>query len=142
MAIYQLDAHIPQVADSAWVADNAQVMGAVHIAADASVWFGAVLRGDNEWIEVANWVYKNWDICGGLSFLPREDTVYKLAPYESIDEKKYKELAKRMEHVDYSKIITYEKQNETDLKLRRFLADKFLVRGTPNEECDRSHKPT
>ena len=72
--------------------------------------------GNDEWIEVANWVYKNWDIVGGLSFLPREDMVYKLAPYESIDEKTYKELAKRMEHVDYSKIITYEKQNETDLK--------------------------
>lgn len=71
---------------------------------------------NDEWIEVANWVYKNWDIVGGLSFLPREDHVYKLAPYESIDEKKYKELVKRLEHVDYSKIITYEKQNETDLK--------------------------
>ncbi|MDE2037991.1 MAG: ribonucleoside-triphosphate reductase [Patescibacteria group bacterium] len=72
--------------------------------------------GDDEWIEVANWVYKNWDIVGGLSFLPREDHVYKLAPYEAIDEKTYKDLAKKMEHVDYSKIITYEKQNETDLK--------------------------
>ena len=71
---------------------------------------------NDEWIEVANWVYKNWDICGGLSFLPREDHVYKLAPYEAIDEAKYKELAKRLEHIDYSKIITYEKQNETDLK--------------------------
>jgi carbonic anhydrase/acetyltransferase-like protein (isoleucine patch superfamily) len=48
MAIYQLDAHIPDVADSAWVADSAQVMGAVKIAADASVWFGVTLRGDNE----------------------------------------------------------------------------------------------
>jgi len=72
--------------------------------------------GNDEWIEVANWVYKNWDIVGGLSFLPREDMVYKLAPYETIDEKTYKELSKRLEHVDYSKIITYEKQNETDLK--------------------------
>jgi ribonucleoside-diphosphate reductase alpha chain len=72
--------------------------------------------GNDEWIAVANWVYENWDICGGLSFLPREDAVYKLAPYETIDEKTYKELAKRLEHVDYSKIITYEKQNETDLK--------------------------
>ncbi|MFA6601499.1 MAG: ATP cone domain-containing protein [Candidatus Paceibacterota bacterium] len=72
--------------------------------------------GESEWIEVANWVYKNWEIVGGLSFLPREDAVYKLAPYETIDEKTYKDLAKKMEHVDYSKIITYEKQNETDLK--------------------------
>jgi len=72
--------------------------------------------GNDEWIAVANWVYENWDIVGGLSFLPREDAVYKLAPYETIDEKTYRELAKRMEHIDYSKIITYEKQNETDLK--------------------------
>lgn len=72
--------------------------------------------GNDEWIEVANWVYKNWDMIGGLSFLPREDHIYKLAPYETIDEKTYKELAKRLEHIDYSKIITYEKQNETDLK--------------------------
>ena len=72
--------------------------------------------GNDEWIAVANWVYANWDIVGGLSFLPREDHIYKLAPYEAIDEKKYKELSKRLEHVDYSKIITYEKQNETDLK--------------------------
>jgi ribonucleoside-triphosphate reductase (thioredoxin) len=72
--------------------------------------------GNDEWIGVANWVYENWDIAGGLSFLPREDAVYKLAPYEAIDEKRFKELAKRLEHVDYSKIISYEKQNETDLK--------------------------
>ncbi len=72
--------------------------------------------GNDEWIAVANWVYENWDIVGGLSFLPREDAVYKLAPYEAIDERKYKELAKRMEHIDYSKIISYEKQNEIDLK--------------------------
>jgi ribonucleoside-diphosphate reductase alpha chain len=72
--------------------------------------------GDSEWIEVANWVYKNWDIVGGLSFLPRENVVYKLAPYEAIDEKTYKELSEKMKHIDYSKIVTYEIQNETDLK--------------------------
>ncbi|HTK33508.1 MAG TPA: ATP cone domain-containing protein [Candidatus Paceibacterota bacterium] len=72
--------------------------------------------GNDEWIAVANWVYENWDIAGGLSFLPREDAVYKLAPYEAIDEKRFKELAKRLEHIDYSKIISYEKQNEIDMK--------------------------
>lgn len=72
--------------------------------------------GDNEWIEVANWVYQNWEIVGGLSFLPRDNHVYQLAPYEAIDEKKYLELAKRLEHIDFSKIITYEKLDETELK--------------------------
>jgi ribonucleoside-triphosphate reductase (thioredoxin) len=72
--------------------------------------------GENEWVEVANWIYKNWDIVGGLSFLPRDNHVYQLAPYEPIDEKKFKELSKRLEHIDYSKIITYEKQNDLDVK--------------------------
>jgi ribonucleoside-diphosphate reductase alpha chain len=72
--------------------------------------------GDDEWITVANWVYQNWEIIGGLSFLPREKHVYKLAPYEPIDEKTYNEMLKRFEHIDYSKIITYEKQDETEVK--------------------------
>jgi ribonucleoside-diphosphate reductase alpha chain len=72
--------------------------------------------GADEWIEAGAWVYKNWDIVGGLSFLPRDNHVYQLAPYESIDEKKYKELASKLQHIDYSKIITYEKQNDLDVK--------------------------
>ncbi len=72
--------------------------------------------GDGEWIEVAQWLYRNWDMIGGLSFLPRENHVYQLAPYEEIDEKKYKEMIKNFEHIDYSKIITYEKIDETDVK--------------------------
>jgi ribonucleoside-diphosphate reductase alpha chain len=72
--------------------------------------------GDDEWIEVANWVYKNWDIIGGLSFLPRDNHVYQLAPYEEIDEEKYNELSRQLKHIDYSKIITYEKTDELDIK--------------------------
>jgi hypothetical protein len=72
--------------------------------------------GDNEWIEVANWVYENWNIVGGLSFLPRDNHVYQLAPYEAIDKKRYEELSKRLEHINYAKIIAYEKKNELDLK--------------------------
>ena len=52
MALYQLNAHCPEVADSAWIADNAQVMGAVKVAADASVWFGVTVRGDTETISI------------------------------------------------------------------------------------------
>ena len=72
--------------------------------------------GDDEWIEVANWVYKNWNIVGGLSFLPRDNHVYPLAPYEEITKEKYLELSRRVAHIDYSKIITYEKKDELDVK--------------------------
>ncbi|MDO8573010.1 MAG: ATP cone domain-containing protein [bacterium] len=69
--------------------------------------------GDNEWVEVANWLYSNWDMIGGLSFLPRSNHVYKLAPYEPITKEKYEELAKRFKHIDFSKIVTYESQDDT-----------------------------
>lgn len=52
MAIYELDGLAPQLADSAWVADSAQVMGAVVLEEDASVWFGVVIRGDTETIRI------------------------------------------------------------------------------------------
>jgi carbonic anhydrase/acetyltransferase-like protein (isoleucine patch superfamily) len=52
MAIYELDGVRPHIHDSAWVADNAQVMGDVRLDAGASVWFGAVLRGDADHIHI------------------------------------------------------------------------------------------
>ena len=52
MAVYELDGLAPQMADSAWVADSAQVMGDVVLGADASVWFGTVVRGDTATIHI------------------------------------------------------------------------------------------
>ena len=52
MAIYQLDDQTPRVAATAWVADSAQVMGNVELAEGVSVWFGAIVRGDNETVRV------------------------------------------------------------------------------------------
>ena len=46
MALFEIDGIAPQVADSAWVADSAKVIGRVELGEDCSIWFGAVLRGD------------------------------------------------------------------------------------------------
>lgn len=48
MALYELDGVAPQLAEGTWVADSAQVMGAVVLGENVSIWFGAVLRGDTE----------------------------------------------------------------------------------------------
>jgi len=72
--------------------------------------------GDEEWIDVANWIYKNWDIVGGLSFLPRSNHIYQLAPYETTDKKTYEDMLKRFEHIDFSKIVTYEATDELNQK--------------------------
>ena len=52
MAIYSLDGLAPQIADSAWVADSAQVIGDVTLALDANVWFGVVIRGDTDAVRI------------------------------------------------------------------------------------------
>jgi carbonic anhydrase/acetyltransferase-like protein (isoleucine patch superfamily) len=52
MALYQLDDDAPDLHPSAWVADSAEVIGKVTLAENASVWYGAVLRGDNDRITV------------------------------------------------------------------------------------------
>jgi carbonic anhydrase/acetyltransferase-like protein (isoleucine patch superfamily) len=50
--IYSLGSRLPQIDPAAWVADNATVIGTVRLAARSSVWFGCVLRGDNDDISV------------------------------------------------------------------------------------------
>lgn len=69
--------------------------------------------GDDEWIKVAHWVYENWDIVGGLSFLPRSDFVYQLAPYEEITKEQYEEMLSQIREVDFSKLVVYENEDQT-----------------------------
>lgn len=54
MAIFALENTAPQLpeGDNFWIADSAQVIGRVRIGQDVGIWFGAVLRGDNELIDV------------------------------------------------------------------------------------------
>jgi carbonic anhydrase/acetyltransferase-like protein (isoleucine patch superfamily) len=54
MPIYQLDGLTPEFPSDNryWVAETATLIGRVRLKTDTSVWFGAVLRGDNEWIEL------------------------------------------------------------------------------------------
>ena len=50
--IYALQDDVPQIDASAWVAPDANVIGKILVEADASIWFGATLRGDNELIRI------------------------------------------------------------------------------------------
>ncbi len=54
MAIYEIDGVKPELPGDGhwWIAETATVIGRVRLKNDASVWWGAVLRGDNEWIEI------------------------------------------------------------------------------------------
>jgi hypothetical protein len=72
--------------------------------------------GEEEWLEVGNWVYKNWDIVGGLSFLPRDNHVYTLAPYQEISKEEYEEVVKKFPKLDFSDLVIYEKVDQTEVK--------------------------
>ena len=66
MAIYELDGQSPQLGEGAWVADTAQVIGAVELGPNASVWFGAVIRGDTETIRIGrNSNIQDLSVCHG-----------------------------------------------------------------------------
>lgn len=52
MPLYEIAGHRPTIAETAWVAPSADLIGDVHLAPEASVWFGAVIRADNTPIAV------------------------------------------------------------------------------------------
>jgi hypothetical protein len=68
---------------------------------------------EEEWIEIANWLYNHWDIVGGLSFLPRTDAVYQLAPFEEITAEEYQKRIMELPQTDFSHIVVYEKEDAT-----------------------------
>ena len=67
----------------------------------------------DEWFEVGNFVYENFDDLVGVSFLPKDDHIYQLAPYEEIDEKTYDTLLADFPKIDYSKLSKYETEDNT-----------------------------
>jgi ribonucleoside-triphosphate reductase (thioredoxin) len=69
---------------------------------------------DDEWVGVANWLYENWDMIGGLSFLPRVGQVHQLSPYEEITKEQYEKLVEKYQNIDYSKLMGYELKDETE----------------------------
>lgn len=68
---------------------------------------------DDEWIEVANWVHKNWDIVNGISFLPYDGGKYEQTPYEEITKEEYEKLVKEFPEIDYSQLSKYEQEDNT-----------------------------
>ena len=68
---------------------------------------------EEEWPEVQAWVYKNFDLCSGVSFLPHSDHTYQQAPYQEIDKETYEKLLSKMPKIDWDKLKDYEKEDNT-----------------------------
>ena len=69
---------------------------------------------DSEFLQVAQWIWENFDLCSGISLLPYSDHVYQQAPYEDIDAEKYDELVASMpQGVDWDDLEKYEEEDNT-----------------------------
>lgn len=75
----------------------------------------SVYVGEDEWIEVGAWLYRNWDIIGGLSLFPKNDSVYAdlMPPNVEITEEKYLELVSKFPEIDYTLLSQYESDDNT-----------------------------
>lgn len=60
---------------------------------------------DHEFLDIGAWVYKHIDDISGIAFLPKDDHVYKQAPYEAITKEEYEEMSKAMPDVDWSTFV-------------------------------------
>jgi len=69
---------------------------------------------DSEFLQVAQWIWDNFDLCSGISLLPVSDHVYQQAPYEDIDATRYKELLASMpKGVDWQDLGNFEMEDNT-----------------------------
>ena len=68
---------------------------------------------ENEWLKVGSWVYDNFDIVSGISFLPHSEHTYQQAPYQEITKDEYDEWLLKMPNADWSKLGDYEKEDTT-----------------------------
>ena len=70
---------------------------------------------ESEWMDVGAWVYENFDVASGVSFLPHSDHTYQQAPYQDIEPDEYLEWKQRMETViiDWDKLSEFEKEDNT-----------------------------
>ena len=69
---------------------------------------------EDEWLQVGAWVYENFDVMSGVSFLPHSEHSYKQAPYQEVDKKTYEEwLAKTPRNINWMDLTNYEKEDTT-----------------------------
>ena len=69
---------------------------------------------DDEFLEVAQWIWDNFDLCSGIALLPYSDHVYQQAPYEHITEEKYEALLAQMpKDVDWTELEEFETEDNT-----------------------------
>ncbi len=69
---------------------------------------------EDEWIDVGAWVFRNFDMISGISFLPYSDHSYKQAPYQECSENEYLQMMDKMpKNIDWVELSKYELEDNT-----------------------------
>jgi len=69
---------------------------------------------DNEFLQVAQWIWENFDLCSGISLLPVSDHTYQQAPYEDISAEQYEELLASMpKDINWNDLVYFEQEDNT-----------------------------
>ena len=69
---------------------------------------------EEEWMDVGAWVWKNFDHCSGISFLPHSDHTYEQAPYQDCSREEYETLlAKLPPRINWADLANYEAEDNT-----------------------------
>lgn len=69
--------------------------------------------GEDEWLEVASYVYTHFDDVAGISFLPKDDSVYQQAPYQEITEEQYNTWVENFPKINWDDLPKYERGDQT-----------------------------
>lgn len=68
---------------------------------------------EHEWMEVGAWVYKNFDLMSGISFLPFSEHNYRQPPYEECTAEEFEALNKEMPDANWATLVDFEKEDST-----------------------------
>jgi ribonucleoside-diphosphate reductase alpha chain len=70
---------------------------------------------EDEWMDVGAWVYENFDVASGVSFLPHSDHTYQQAPYQDIEREDYLEWQQAYGYlnIDWQALSEYEREDNT-----------------------------
>jgi ribonucleoside-triphosphate reductase len=72
-----------------------------------------VYVNEDEWDVVGQWVLDNWDSVNGVSFLPKIEHTYRLAPYEDCTKEEYDRLVSITPIIDYDRLFEFELEDHT-----------------------------
>lgn len=76
-----------------------------------------IYYNDDTFLELQDWIWKNWGEIGGLSFFPKDDNVYENQPFEEISEQEYNKLKSEFPKINWKNLKNFEKEDNSVLEV-------------------------